>query len=83
VRVRSATRRDLEPGETASPVATFVDRYRSALRILVVGVGLVILVVLNHPAPLAVLVIAVLVLIGLLVIELLARGARPAATPVP
>jgi hypothetical protein len=83
MRVRSATRRDLEPGETASPVATFVDRYRSALRILVVGVGLVILVVLDHPAPLAVLVILVLVLIGLLVIELLARGARPAATPVP
>jgi hypothetical protein len=80
VRVRSATRRDLAAGETASPVATFVDRYRGALRILVVGVGLVILVVLDHPAPLAVLVIAVLVLIGLLVIELLARGARPAVT---
>ena len=44
------------------------------------GVGLVLLVVLDHPAPLAVLVIAVLVLIGLLVIELLARGARPAVT---
>ncbi|MEX1007951.1 MAG: hypothetical protein WD271_08930 [Acidimicrobiia bacterium] len=79
-RVRG-TSRDLEPGEAASPVATFVDQYRNPLRTLVVGIGLVILVVLTNPGPVAVLLIAVLVLIGLLVIELLGRNARPASVP--
>ncbi len=78
-RVRGATSRETVPGEAPSPVATFVDHYRNALRIVVVGIGLVILVVLDHPGPAAVLVIAVLVLIGLLVIELLGRNAQPAS----
>lgn len=77
-RVRGGGSHDLAPGETASPVATFVYHYRNALRILVVGLGLVILVVLDAPSPVAVLVIAVLVLIGVVVIELLSRNARPA-----
>lgn len=82
-RIRESVRggHDLAPGETASPVATFVYRYRNALRVLVVGIGLVILVALSAPTPLAVLVITVLVLIGVVIIELLGRNARPAATP--
>ena len=68
------------PGETAPPLATFVYRYRNALRVLVIGIGLVILVALNAPTPLAVVVIAVLVVIGIVIIELLGRNARPAAT---
>ncbi len=77
--VRGGSSHDLAPGETASPVATFVYQYRNALRILVVGIGLVILVVLEAPSPVSVLIIAVLVLIGVVVIELLGRNARPAS----
>ena len=81
-RIRESVRggQELAPGETASPLATFVYHYRNALRLLVLGIGLVILVVLDAPTPLAVLVIAVLVLIGIVIIELLGRNARPAAT---
>jgi hypothetical protein len=56
-------------------VGRFVGTYRVALRVLVVGVGVLILVVLSHPGPLAVLVIAALVLVGLLLIEFLGRAA--------
>jgi hypothetical protein len=65
------------PGETVvSPrIATFVDRSRQGLRLGVVGVGLLILVLLNHPGPVAVLVVAVLVLLAVGVIELIRRGA--------
>jgi hypothetical protein len=81
-RIRESVRggHELAPGETASPLATFVYRYRNALRVLVVGLALVILVALEAPTPLAVVVIAVLVVIGLVIIELLGRNARPAAT---
>ncbi|HXY93009.1 MAG TPA: hypothetical protein VEP49_11070 [Acidimicrobiia bacterium] len=66
-------------GDDVTVAGTFVGRYRNALRIAVVAIGLIILVALDHPKPVAVLVIAVLVLIGLLVIELLGRRA-PAPT---
>ena len=81
-RIRESVRggHELAPGETAPPLATFVYRYRNALRVLVIGIGLVILVALDAPTPLAVVVIAVLVVIGLVIIELLGRNARPAAT---
>jgi hypothetical protein len=77
-RLRQATHRE-PSGEDVTPIGSFVGHYKTALRILVVAVGLILLVVLNHPTPLAVLVIAVLVLIGLLVVELFGRHA-PAAT---
>jgi hypothetical protein len=56
-------------------VGRFVGTYRVALRVAVVGLGVLILVVLSHPGPVAVLVIAVLVVVGLLLIEFLGRGA--------
>jgi hypothetical protein len=58
-----------------TPVGRFVSTYRVPLRILVVGIGLLILVVLSHPGPLAVIVVAVLVVVGLLLIEFLGRTA--------
>ena len=79
-RVRAAFHRE-PTGEDVTPAGTFVGRYRNVLRVLVVGIGLVILVALNHPKPLAVLIIAVLVLIGLLVIELIGRRAPAATSP--
>ena len=64
-----------------TPVGSFVGHYKNALRILVVAVGLILLVVLNHPKPLAVLVIAVLVVIGLVIVELLGRNAPAETAP--
>ncbi|MDQ6852886.1 MAG: hypothetical protein M3046_04200 [Actinomycetota bacterium] len=58
-----------------TPVGRFVSSYRVPLRILVVGIGLLILVVLSHPGPLAVIVVAVLIVVGLLLIEFLGRTA--------
>lgn len=58
-----------------TPVGRFVGSYRVPLRILVVGIGVLILVLLSHPGPLAVIVVAVLVVVGLLVIEFLGRTA--------
>jgi hypothetical protein len=61
-------------------VGRFVGTYRVALRVAVVGLGVLILVVLSHPGALAVLVVAVLVVVGLLLIEFLARGAARTGT---
>jgi hypothetical protein len=61
-----------------TPVGRFVSSYRIPLRVLVVAIGILILVVLSHPGPLAVLVVAVLVVVGLLLIEFLGRSAQAA-----
>jgi hypothetical protein len=61
-----------------TPVGRFVNSYRVPLRILVFGIGLLILVVLSHPGPLAVVVVAALVVVGLLLIEFLGRSAHRA-----
>jgi hypothetical protein len=55
-------------------VGTFVGHYRNPLRVLVVGIGLVILMTLSAPGPVAVLVIALLIVAGLVLIEFLGRG---------
>jgi hypothetical protein len=73
-RIRHAARREPTEGAEPSSLGTWVGRYRNVLRVLVVAAGLILLVVLNHPSPGAVLVVAVLVVIGLLIIELLGRN---------
>ena len=45
---------------------------------LVVGLGAVVLMVMSRPSGVTVLVVGLLVLFGLLVIEVLGRGARRA-----
>jgi hypothetical protein len=86
IRIRTGTRSLISrsPGQSAisTKTAGFVDRQRTPLRVLVVGVGLVLLVLLNHPGPIAVLVIAIVVLVLLGVIELLGRGAPASADSV-
>jgi hypothetical protein len=62
-------------------VSAFVRSHRVGLRIAVVSVGLLLLVALTNPGPVAVLVIALLVVIGLLLVEYLGRGAAPPAVP--
>jgi hypothetical protein len=79
VGTRNLVTRPATPGAQPTRVGTFVGDARVLLRVLVVGIGLVLLVVLSHPGPIAVLLIALLVLAGLLLIEFLARGtSRPA-----
>jgi hypothetical protein len=70
--------RDLARGEgdhDVTAVGTFVGAHRTPLRVLVVGIGLVVLVLMSAPSGIAVLVVALLVLAALIAIEFLARGA--------
>jgi len=72
------------PGQSAiSPkVSGFVTAHRTSLRLLIVGLGLVVLVLLSHPGPWAVVVIAIIVLLLLGVLELLGRTATSASDQV-
>jgi hypothetical protein len=58
-------------------VGTFVAAHKNGLRVLVVGIGLAILVALSAPTPLTVIVIALVVLVGILLVEFLGRRAVP------
>ena len=77
-KVRSTVGRALDKGgdevATPAPIAGFVAQHKNVLRVAVVGVALVIMGVLNHPTPLAVLVVTILALIGFAVIEVLGRA---------
>jgi hypothetical protein len=64
-------------GGEASALGLYVARHKNGLRVLVVGFGLVVLVALSAPTPLAVIVIAALMLLGVLLIEFLGRRATP------
>ena len=61
---------DVEPG----PVAAFVARSKTALRVAGAAVALAILILWNHPKPATVLGVGILLVIYLAAIELLARG---------
>jgi hypothetical protein len=66
---------DVEPG----PVATFVARSKSPLRVAGAGFALAILILWNHPKPATVLGVGILLLVYLAVIEFLGRGASTPA----
>jgi len=90
-RIRERARSIAQGGGRAAnfepaPLARFVARYRRALRVLVIGIALMVLIALNRVTPLTVLVVAALVIVGLLLIELLAYGVttdagRPSGGP--
>jgi hypothetical protein len=63
------------PDAQPSAIATFVFRSRSPLCIVVAGAGITTLVVLSHPGPVAVIVVAIVVLVCLVLIEALSRKA--------
>jgi hypothetical protein len=79
VRVRETVGRALDRSRVEdaapAPLAGFVAHYRNVLRVLVIGLGLVILMAIDHPRPLSVLIVLVVVLIGLAVVEILGRAA--------
>ncbi len=58
-----------------SSFASFVARSKSGLRLAGVGVAIVILIVWNHPKPVTVLGVAVLLVIYLALVEFIGRGA--------
>jgi hypothetical protein len=73
----SLTRRGGTTGEP-SAVGTFAARHRSALRILILAAGFVVLVALSHPGPWAVVAVAATVVLLLLLLEWIAnRGSAP------
>jgi len=63
----------------AGPVATFVARSKTPLRVVGCGVAFAILIIWNHPKPGTVLGVAVLLLVYLAVIEFVGRGASTPA----
>src|SRR5262249_1984801 len=67
-----------QPTGEPSPVAVFVGRYKTALRVLAVGAGLLLLAALSAPSPGAVVVVAIIVVLLLLLVEFLGRGAPEA-----
>ena len=77
IRARSVqlVRKTPGPSFVAPEVSAVVARYRTPARVLAVGVGLLVLILLNAPGPWAVIVIALCVLLLLAVIEVVARGA--------
>jgi hypothetical protein len=71
--------RGAEGGEP-SAFGSWVARNTTMLRVLVIAFGFIALVSMSAPSGLAVLIVAVLVLLGILLIEFLARRSRPATT---
>ena len=71
--VRGAGRRE----EKRRRLGLYVARHTNGLRVLVVGLGLVVLVALSAPTRAVVIAIAMLVLLAVLLIEFLGRRATP------
>ncbi len=57
----------------------WVARSRTGIRIVVVGLGAIVLVAWSHPTPLTVLVVAIVVLLLLAAAEIVAREPAPSA----
>ena len=65
-----------DTGEEPSGLAVWVARYKTPLRVLVIGIALAILVAIDAPTPAEVIVLAIIVILGLLLIEFLGRAVR-------
>ena len=66
-------------GVEAGPVATFVARSKTPLRVAGAGVALAVLILWNQPKPVTVLGVGLLFVVYLAAIELLGRGAAAPA----
>ena len=73
--VRGVVQGHGDAGGDPSAVTVLAARYKNPLRVTVIGIGFVVLVVLSHPGPVAVLVTALVVVVALLVIEVFASRA--------
>jgi hypothetical protein len=86
-RIREGVKRLSSGGESAtieqSGVGHFVNRYKTPLRVAVIVIALLILILMSRVSPLTVLIIALVVVLGLVIIEVLGRGAPPAGAEAP
>jgi hypothetical protein len=73
--VTTASDRADAAGSDRSSIARVVGPYRSPLRVLIIGAGGVVLVIMSRPSGITVLVIALVVLLGVAIVEFLARAA--------
>jgi len=80
-RIREGVKRLSSGGESQaieqSSVGRFVSGHKTALRAVVIGFALLLLILLARVTPLTVLIIALVVVLGLVIIEILGRGAPP------
>lgn len=84
VRVVDAVRRRATgAGMNTGPVGTFLHTYRAFARVVVVGVGVVVYLSLDHPTGADAITIIVGVVLALIVVEFLATGEAPTAPPAP
>jgi hypothetical protein len=63
-----------------NPVADWIAKYVVALRVALVALGTLVLVFANHPTPLMVFVVALIVIVALFVLEVVRRAAGPPVT---
>ncbi|WP_370618641.1 hypothetical protein [Mumia sp. Pv 4-285] len=63
-------------GVRRGPVSTFVSTYRTFARMLVVALGALVYISIDHPTGSSALVIVVLVVLGIVVVELVAGPRR-------
>lgn len=74
VRLRSLVRGGEDRQLATEGFAGWVARSRTAIRVTLIGLGVVVLVLWNHPKPVTLLLITIVVLIGIAAAEVLARG---------
>jgi hypothetical protein len=60
--------------EQPSPIAAFIARRPLRAGVPVVAIGLAVIAGVSAPTPLQVIIVAVLVLVGILLIELVGHG---------
>jgi hypothetical protein len=80
-RLRSMVRGGEDRRLATEGFAGWVARSRTGIRVVLIGIGALVLVAWSHPKPLTVLVITILVLIGIAVTEVLARGSTAPGEP--
>jgi hypothetical protein len=74
VRLRSLVRGGEDRQLATEGFPGWVARSRTAIRVTLIGLGVLVLVLWNHPKPVTLLIITIIVLIGIVVTEVIARG---------
>lgn len=80
-RLRSMVRGGEDRQLATEGFAGWVARSRTGIRVVLIGIGALVLVAWSHPKPLTVLAVTVLVLVAIAVTEVLARGSAAPGEP--
>ncbi len=81
IRLRSMVRGGEDRQLATEGFPGWVARSRTGIRIAIIALGAIVLFLWNHPKPVTVLVVALLVVIGIVVAEVLARGSSAPSAP--